>query len=137
MLHNTENNQHKRKLEFKQFRCGKCKTISEPENHIIKSLSIGRRGCLLAKADCPCCGHKMERLYKQNLEQEIVEFFNVKHNELMTLCNHTCSTSKTHIDKSVKTAPSESLKTAPEREKPDTPSATSKTNINEKQLSLF
>lgn len=98
---------NKRKLEFTEFRCGKCKTIATPlENKIIK-IETGKGGSLLTFAICVKCRNKMNRPYKANLFEELSRKFTISLEGETALYNTSPCSKNTHIKKKTKPPVSE------------------------------
>lgn len=145
------NNKHKRTLEFNQFRCGKCKSIDAPLNNTITKLTTGKNGCILAFADCSSCGHNMNRPYKKNKEQKIMEFFKIEDNEPVRIYGYSCDTGNTHPDREEKKPESELLEKQAKLKKSknststskaqskseESPASTSNTHPTPTQMSIF
>lgn len=131
------NEDHKRKMAFDEFRCGKCKVISSPLNYIITNLNYGKAGCVIATGICYNCNNEMTRIYKKDQEPEIIQRFNIQHNELSTLSNRTSSSGKTHYKEEEKPMVSESCKSDKNIKNLNMFDTTSKTHQNPNQLSLF
>jgi hypothetical protein len=91
-------NAHKRKLAFNEFKCAKCKAISEPQNKEI-SIYYNKNGSIRAVGICPVCGAELQRFYGASEETDIAKHFLVKP-ELTTLCNSLNTPLQTNIEAS-------------------------------------
>lgn len=98
----------KRTLAFKEFRCGKCKIISEPVNNEVTRLISSDIGSLIAYGICSC-GHHFKKEYKKKLYPEIISSFNVLLDEAGRLSDTLPSTSKSTLKDDSKTELSYSL----------------------------
>jgi hypothetical protein len=101
------NNKKKRRLEFRQMKCEKCKAIVEPLNSTIHLLQISISGGLQAKVTCSHCGHNQKRFYKKSEHQRLYDNFLVLQDETGILCDSSNSPNKTHFITGVKTPVSE------------------------------
>lgn len=114
------NEGNKKKLEFNEFKCWKCKKIDKPINNEIIKQEKGKGGCLLLFAICKHCKQEMQKPFKKENESKIKEYFNFKIEKQTTLCISSTSTNKTNIKSISKTIQSELSK-----------------NKEQKQLTLF
>jgi hypothetical protein len=117
----------KQTLDFEDYKCWYCKTVSRSIDNIIKRLAYGRHKSLVAYIDCESCGREVERPYKLALLPEILKTFSVKKDEVTVLCDSSCSTRKTRIDNTQKKPLCEPLKTKPPDKKQKTVSSTKTT----------
>ena len=116
----------KRTLAFKEFRCGKCKIISEPVNNEITRLISSDIGSLIAYATCSC-GHDFKKEYKKKRYPEIVSSFNVLLDEVAGLSDTLSSTSKSSLADASKTESSSSFLISSE----NTTTSTNKTKFQQ------
>ena len=135
LMHKTQ--KRRKSLQFTEFKCWKCKHISEPINHRIKRLAKGRCDSIAAYVNCPNCDHEVERLYKQSDVDKLRKTFAIDHDAVSGLCDSSCSTRKAHIENTLKPPVCERQKTKP----PDTilknVSATKKAQYDNAQLTLL
>jgi len=101
------NNKKKRKLEFRQVKCVKCKAIFEPLNNTIYLLQISVSGGLQAEIICRHCGHKQKRFYKRIEHQKLYDNFLVLQDGTGILCDSSNSPNRTHLIRDAKPPDSE------------------------------
>ena len=101
-------NAHKKTLAFNEFKCPKCKAISEPQNKEI-SIYYNKNRSIRAVGICGVCPAEMQRFYSVNDEEKVRKFFLVKL-KLSTLCNSSYTTLQTNI-KTNEEAPQNEYKT--------------------------
>lgn len=126
----------KNPLKFEEWKCWCCKAVGSPVDIVINRLTFGRNKSLAAYGMCSC-GNEMERLYKRSELSEILKTFTVKQNEVGGLYDSLCSTRKTHINNVPKKPLYEPEKYKPPDAVHKNTNTTKKTNINDKQLTLF
>ncbi len=126
------NAEHKKCLEFCQFKCVKCQEIISPKDNTV-ALYTNKNGSIKAVAVCPLGNHGAMRFYKKKDQLKLEETFVIKKTEVTTLYNPLPSTSKTNFDSIANDAQSE-----PPQEPHKPPGIpASKTNITPVQTSLF
>ncbi|MFT7087842.1 MAG: hypothetical protein ACJAZX_001290 [Rickettsiales bacterium] len=134
LTNRNQKNKAKRGLDFNQFKCFKCKSKQPPLNNIITKLTTGFNDCIKAFGVCQKCGDdELKRPYKRLELDQIKEIFEIKLDELPTLCNSSTSTNKTHSNNSQKVGVSESSDIIKNKDKPVEFKAPNET----RQLTLF
>ncbi|MFA5880165.1 MAG: helix-turn-helix domain-containing protein [Candidatus Margulisiibacteriota bacterium] len=128
----TRNDNHKKQLNFNQFKCIKCKEINIPKDNKI-SIYRNKNGSLRAVGICPSCKHQNMRFYKKIDEQKLRGTFDIKTSDMLRLCNSSCSTSKTNPNNDNKPCLNEPNKIISK----NSAFLASKTKIKPEQLSLF
>jgi hypothetical protein len=128
----ARNSNHKKTLDFDQFKCIKCKEIGSP---VDKNISVYRNknGSFRAAGICPVCKHVNNRFYKKNEEQKLEKTFFFKKPDMSTLGNSLDSPYKTNLDSSNKVSSNEPITDKKENNK----HKASKTNIKTNQPTLF
>jgi|GEM_PF-1612661 len=86
-------NSHKRKLAFNEFKCAKCKAISEPQNKEI-SIYYNKNGSIRAVGICPVCEFEFGKIYKKSVQLpvQLLKF------QMMALCNTSHNSSNTNMN---------------------------------------
>lgn len=132
----NRNKEHKveKSLDFKHFRCGKCKSKQPPLNNVITKLTTGFNGCIEAIGVCQKCGDdQLKKSYKRLKLDQIKEVFEIKLDELPILCNSSISTNKTHSNIGQKEGVSESSNIAKNKNKKAKPNIANESH----QLTFF
>lgn len=129
----ANNDKKKQPLQFREFKCWKCKTSFEPQNNQVAEITSNKNKFIIIKCHCPKCNHLTSKNYANDNQQEINEIFQVKQSEALALSDSYNSTGKTHYNKEPRKALSESSKAKVIK----STNSTNKTSIKQQQTDFF
>lgn len=103
----NRNENHKKTLNFNEFKCLKCKAILIPQGNQI-SIYNNKNGSIRATGICQNCNNEFSKLFKKDSIEQLKNSFFIKPTESTLIYNTSPINSNTHIESQKEIALNES-----------------------------